>query len=1441
MEKHSYKWKRFWSPIGTEIDLGDGGFLRDPEVQRATPYSSASSLSELEEQAETPCLVLLGEPGMGKSRTLAEAYESHRTRARLSEYRVLWADLKGVSEQGTLREKLFENETFGAWLKGTHRLELFVDGLDECLLRLDRLANILAEEFRDRLATSRLTGVTPPVARLRLRLACRTVDWQHNFREFENSLKKLWDDNGAVRLYTLAPLRRVDVEEAARGRGLDASALVTQIEHVGVVPLATKPVTLEFLIHQFKMGNGQFPGTQSKLYEDGCRHLCDEIDRPRQKHLKLDADQRLEIGSRIAAISIFCRRPIIWTGIDYGDRTPDEVTVYELKGDKECVHGNELEIGEPELRETLGTALFASGNNERLVWSHQTYAEFLAARYLMRRNLPLSRKLELIRHPNDPQQKIIPQLRETAAWLATMDHEIFRDLMWSDPDVLLRSDVAMVDEQDRARLLKSLLEYQQAQQLPYPINGTREQYRKLAYRGIREQLSGYLRERTHDIGTRLLVLDIAGALGTPELLEDILKIALNVGEAHRLRTAAVRVVLRSTDLSLRHRLTPLLADPADPQDELKGHVLYALWPKHIGAVEMLVHLTPPKSKRFIGMYRSFLVNEGTWSKLDAEGVRQTLQWLSNEGVWLWDGEKSSLLIQRVEWIVSGAVQWIEHPGMFEGLAGFLRKWLVTASYRENSFSVAIATLSLRRRPLLAYLVEQVTAANEESDHVVLGALRLGLVSSDDVSWMIEHLGVQPTGATEEFWSKLIWYAFDKASLRGIDEILEACERSLVLREAFKPLLLPIDLGSDLATTLKARYALMEEAQRKVDAVAQPTPPTIAEEVEEAMNWVDENGPQEWWRVVYALSREPESMYPDFPQNDIPELPGWHELSEDRRARVVAGAKSYLVAHDPFGTESSGEGVTLPMVAGYRALRFLLSRDRCELEALSSETWSRWASIVLSEYREEDELDHELLRLAYQHAPDEIVREFQVLLDHAVRGERSATFMRIERLWDEHLAQVFRKLVVDKPLPCRWMITLLATCLRHGDLSAVDLAEQWLRPKRSGAWRWVREGNENIAAAGALLLEGRSEAAWNAVVEFLDRWPRLGRRLFFEVEHLGSREAGWLADWLSEEQSAELFLRLERLFPHAEDPQHEGFHWVSRRDEIVGWRENILNRLKARGTPEAVAAIEQLGRELPHLRYLKWVEWDARELARRETWNPLKPTQFLEGMKRPDARFIQSNGQLLELVLESLERLQQRLVGETPAAIFLWNEWSPAQRSRGESHRLYRPKHEEDISDFVTTHLDNDLRSRGVILNREVQIRRGRAGSRGQRTDITVEVAVPGRGGEKERVGVIIEVKGCWNAEANTAMKSQLVDRYLADNPDRLGLFLVTWFNREIWDRGDGRRRKVQASTADDLRTQLEVQAKELSHADRTVAVYVLDASLSVRDTGAPPPSEDEKR
>jgi hypothetical protein len=345
-----------------------------------------------------------------------------------------------------------------------------------------------------------------------------------------------------------------------------------------------------------------------------------------------------------------------------------------------------------------------------------------------------------------------------------------------------------------------------------------------------------------------------------------------------------------------------------------------------------------------------------------------------------------------------------------------------------------------------------------------------------------------------------------------------------------------------------------------------------------------------------------------------------------------------------------------------------------------------------------------------------------------------------------------------------------------------------------------------------------DAGWKIVWTGIKKNRDFGRQLIESVAGTAYRRQTAIPERLDEDQLADLFFWLAREYPHSSDPRHEGVYSPGPDDEARRFRDSVLHHLKERGTARAMAAMETLVNRLPNLDWLKWVLAEARETTRRRTWVPVRPSDILSVAEDNERSLVQSGEQLLDVVLESLKRLEAKLHGETPAAVDLWNEIKPG---------VYRPVNENDLSNYVKRHFDYDLKERGIIANREVQIRQSEGAFKGQNTDILIDAVMRDSRGEiSDQITLVVETKGCWHRELDQAMDTQLKNRYLKDNQSQFGLYLVGWFNCSQWDESDPRKKKCSKVSKDSVRERLESQATRLSADGATLRALVLDTGLS---------------
>src|SRR5688572_21397929 len=357
MTSSDYHWTRYWCAREGHFSVDAQGYLLVPDAG-----VDATGAVLFEAVNELPCLILLGEPGIGKSRSLQSAFAGEKANAALSGDAALSYNLRSFGTEDRLVRTIFESAEVREWIQSDRTLSLFLDSFDEALLRIEVLAALLADEIKQL-----------PVERLRLRLACRTADWPGTL---EGDLRSIFGE-GRLGVFELLPLSKQDVEFAAAASGLDPTQFIHELDQRSAVPLAIKPITLHFLLTTF-VREQKLPLTRAALYEKGIRLLCEEGNpyrRESQGKGMLNADQRMEVAARIAAVTILGNRYAIWTGSEAGSVPDEDVLVRELYGGAEPVGVDLLEVTEGAVLEALGTGVFSSRGLQRMGWAHQTYGE----------------------------------------------------------------------------------------------------------------------------------------------------------------------------------------------------------------------------------------------------------------------------------------------------------------------------------------------------------------------------------------------------------------------------------------------------------------------------------------------------------------------------------------------------------------------------------------------------------------------------------------------------------------------------------------------------------------------------------------------------------------------------------------------------------------------------------------------------------------------------------------------------------------------------------------------------------------------------------------------------------------------------------------------------------------------------------------------------------
>jgi predicted NACHT family NTPase len=182
MSEKIYNWKRFWCSRTSQVNLGDRGYLYDPESEYG--HLLNPELVGLEVIADVPCLILLGEPGIGKSQEMKNLLK-YTGETIKPPHRTLERNLRSCDNLATY---LIQHQDFIDWMYGEHRLYLFLDSLDEGMLTVANLATQLVDEFSQDKYSDKLD-------RLYIRIACRMAVFP---RILEEGIAKLWEETSAI-------------------------------------------------------------------------------------------------------------------------------------------------------------------------------------------------------------------------------------------------------------------------------------------------------------------------------------------------------------------------------------------------------------------------------------------------------------------------------------------------------------------------------------------------------------------------------------------------------------------------------------------------------------------------------------------------------------------------------------------------------------------------------------------------------------------------------------------------------------------------------------------------------------------------------------------------------------------------------------------------------------------------------------------------------------------------------------------------------------------------------------------------------------------------------------------------------------------------------------------------------------------------------------------
>ena len=1377
--------ERFWCLREGAYALDNDGFLRDPDTTLFGTQSANPGVLRTDDLREPRCLVLLGEPGAGKSTAVQDG-----ARLVAAGVPVVPFDLAAYGSEGRLVREVFDAPAVTDWARGSGQVCLLLDSLDEARTRVPHVGAVIAERLR-----------ALPSERLFLRLACRTADWPAGL---EQALTEAFGD---VTVVEILPLRRSDAAAIAT-TWCDPSAFVHEVERAGAGPLAARPLTLRFLARTFGE-SGALPERGAALYSAGVRSLCEEQNVARRDaglHGMLSRDERVAIARRIAVATVFGGASALWLGAEV-DAGAEDVSADRLSGAAEPTGGGTLPVTAAGVREAARTGLFTSRGGQRLGWAHATFADFLAAEWVVANNLSVEQARPLFLGPDG---RCWPQTRLAAAWAVAIAPERFTFLTAADP-AAFQGEVELPGDALRAAVIDGL----------FSVAGTlttapwERSYHALRHRDVAEQLRPRLRDP--DVDRRRLALELARECAAVELRDDLVAIALDrTAETHD-RVAAAWSLTEVPDSQRTAALRSLALDAAergdDPADELKGVALLASWPHAISSAEVFSVLTARKQRNLLGSYAMFLDRFRTG--VTTADVGAGLQWLLSDPNGPAHDHTVGALGNRV---LDLAATRPADPAVIDAFTRLVLarveqyEGLMFEDFRHDERSDPLAHPALRRAVALSVL------GTDPTDRVVFrlserGLHSLGVVRAEDLSWLADLYG-EAGGELRNAVRTLFGWTFDHTLAEHRDFVLGMPSDHPLHVDLVHTWTDPVALDSPEADQMRQSWGMIRGSEPETVLETDD----VNEQIEELLDRFDGGEGVGFWYATRLLTVAPRSKH--FGAEFDPDVVGmdrWPTMPEAVRERIVNAAERYLLSQpcEPEKWLDKPDIRFHPAEAGYRAMVLLLRVAPERLHQLPEAAWIEWAPVLASWSTSsvngatwDDKLT--LLQLAGGTAQDAVRSALLTHVEAAVTaGKCPHAANEAGYLWDETVAARYLALACAAEAEPRG--ELVATLVKHD----VDLVRPLLL-------EWLADPIDPVRQrlAASQLIDGDLGRNWQAVKAAFDSDAKLADEVLGKTLTVRGYER---FDQVDAAVLADIYLWLLAKFPPDTDPvfnDADMAHFVGPREQVGHWRDNLLTHLRDLGTPEAVDAVRAIVAARSEDRWLARTLATAEAALRRNQWSPTPLPQLLRLAE--DRRNVLVNDLIgLEAaVVAALDMIQTRLTGATPESHYLWDTHSG------------RPKSEDEISDYLANELARELTARGAIVNREVQVRRNNASGIGERTDLLVDAAPVG-GPSTGRLSLPVEVKGAWNEELLTAMQTQLVDRYMRDTASTRGIYIVAWHDLSSWtDTTDNRRTKLASVDRAAIEAALATQAAEVAQQGAQVQVVHLDVSYRRPEYGA---------
>ena len=308
-------------------------------------------------------------------------------------------------------------------------------------------------------------------------------------------------------------------------------------------------------------------------------------------------------------------------------------------------------------------------------------------------------------------------------------------------------------------------------------------------------------------------------------------------------------------------------------------------------------------------------------------------------------------------------------------------------------------------------------------------------------------------------------------------------------------------------------------------------------------------------------------------------------------------------------------------------------------------------------------------------------------------------------------------------------------------------------------------SETGLRALALLWRFNPDDLWEWIEgNFLGAGPERKNRIeqwIFALEDMHtSRTLQPWPDWMPIRGIGQFILDMYKFWPPQLDRtfSDKGGH-IGKIEHLTNLRNDALTKVSASGSSEGYLILNNLLNH-PELQenydLFAWHMDIWKENQSSFLWKPYKPENIVKILERNHRR-IETADDLFDISVEMLEDIRSEVqTGEGDLKRLCWER---------DGQQAYKPGPEELFQILVHNQIKCNPLLNNIVGHREVQV------SDLNKPDITLQVTLPNSNTAK----IYLELKRQHNAEVVSAIKDQLLEKYLSDPQSSFGIYGVAWY------------------------------------------------------------------